>query len=76
MWHHLPPNPYNPHAWVIGAPEIGESTWIGAFTVIDGSGGLQIGRGCDVSAGAQIYTHSTVARAVSTRDRAIADLDR
>ena len=41
----LPPNPYNPHAWVIGEPEIGEGTWIGAFTVIDGSGGLTIGRG-------------------------------
>jgi acetyltransferase-like isoleucine patch superfamily enzyme len=64
-WHHLPANPYNPHAWIIGSPVIGEGTWIGAFTVIDGSGGLEIGRGCDVSAGAQIYTHSTVARAVS-----------
>ena len=41
----LPPNPWNPHAWVIGDPEIGEGTWIGAFTLIDGSGGLRIGRG-------------------------------
>ena len=36
-------------------------------TVIDGSGGLTIGSGCDISAGAQIYTHSTVARCVSDR---------
>ncbi len=64
-WHHLPDNPYNPHAWIVGEPEIGEGCWIGAFTVIDGSGGLTIGRGCDISAGAQIYTHSTVRRAVS-----------
>jgi acetyltransferase-like isoleucine patch superfamily enzyme len=66
-WHHLPPNDYNPHAWFVGEPEIGEGCWIGAFTVIDGSGGLSIGRGCDVSAGAQIYSHSTVGRVVSER---------
>ncbi|WP_346621878.1 acyltransferase [Blastococcus montanus] len=63
----LPPNPFNPHAWVSGDPEIGEGTWIGAFTVIDGSGGLTIGRGCDISSGAQIYTHSSVRRCVSGR---------
>ena len=60
-------NPYNPHAWIIGKPEIGEGTWIGAFTVLDGSGGLRIGRGCDVSCGVHIYTHSTVRRCVSGR---------
>lgn len=64
-WHHLPANPYNPHAWFVGEPVIGEQCWIGAFTVIDGSGGLSIGRGCDISAGAQIYSHSTVRRALS-----------
>jgi acetyltransferase-like isoleucine patch superfamily enzyme len=63
----LPANPYNPHAWVSGEPEIGVGTWIGAFTVIDGSGGLTIGTGCDVSSGAQIYTHSSVKRCVSGR---------
>lgn len=63
--HHLPSNPYNPHAWIVGEPEIGEGVWIGAFTVIDGSGGLVIGAGCDISAGAQIYSHSTVERCVS-----------
>jgi acetyltransferase-like isoleucine patch superfamily enzyme len=63
----LPPNPYNPHAWIIGAPSIGDGTWIGAFTVIDGSGGLVIGSGCDISCGAQIYTHSSVKRCVSGR---------
>lgn len=65
IWHHLPANPYNPHAWFVGQPEIGEHCWIGAFTVIDGSGGLSIGSGCDISAGAQIYTHSTVGRVLS-----------
>jgi acetyltransferase-like isoleucine patch superfamily enzyme len=63
----LPANSYNNHAWIVGEPEIGEGTWIGAFTVIDGSGGLKIGRGCDISCGAQIYTHSSVRRCVSGR---------
>ena len=66
-WHHLPDNPYNPHAWIVGEPVIGEGCWIGAFTVIDGSGGLTIGRGCDITAGAQVYSHSTVRRVVSNR---------
>ena len=35
--------------------------------MVDGSGGLTIGRGCDVSCGVQIYTHSTVRRCVSGR---------
>ncbi|SFB02463.1 Hexapeptide repeat of succinyl-transferase [Amycolatopsis marina] len=63
----LPPNPYNAHAWISGDPEIGAGTWIGAFTVVDGSGGLRIGKGCDVSCGVQIYTHNTVRRCVSGR---------
>lgn len=63
----LPENPYNPHAWVIGDPAIGDGTWIGAFTIIDGSGGLVIGQGCDISSGVHIYTHSSARRCVSGR---------
>jgi len=63
----LPPNPYHEHAWIVGEPTIGEGTWIGAFTVIDGSGGLTIGSGCDISAGVQVYTHSSARRCVSGR---------
>ncbi|HTL69064.1 MAG TPA: acyltransferase [Lacunisphaera sp.] len=63
----LPPNPYNPFCWIAGEPEIGEGTWIGAFTLIDGLGGLKIGRGCNVSSGAQILSHSTVRRCVTGR---------
>lgn len=70
----IPENPYNPHAWVIGSPSIGEGTWIGAFTVIDGSGGLVIGTGCDISSGVQIYTHSTAKRCVS--GRSYSEIDR
>jgi acetyltransferase-like isoleucine patch superfamily enzyme len=63
----LPPNPYNPQAWITGTPEIGEGTWIGAFVLVDGLGGLKIGRGCNISSGAQILSHSTVRRCVTER---------
>jgi acetyltransferase-like isoleucine patch superfamily enzyme len=63
----LPENPYNEHAWIIGSPTIGSGTWIGAFTLIDGSGGLTIGEGCDISSGVHIYTHSSAMRCVSGR---------
>jgi acetyltransferase-like isoleucine patch superfamily enzyme len=65
--HGIPANRFNPHCWITGTPEIGEGTWIGAFTLIDGQGGLTIGRGCDVSTGAQILTHSTVRRCLTER---------
>ena len=63
----LPANAYHEQSWFVGEPTIGEGTWIGAFTVIDGSGGLTIGSGCDISAGVQIYTHSSARRCVSGR---------
>jgi len=69
----LPPNPYNPLCWVAGKPEIGEGTWIGAFTLIDGLGGLKIGRGCNISSGAQVLSHSTVRRCVTERKYSITD---
>jgi len=65
--HGIPENRYNPHAWITGTPQIGDGTWIGAFTLIDGLGGLTIGRGCDISSGVQILTHSTARRCVSER---------
>jgi acetyltransferase-like isoleucine patch superfamily enzyme len=63
----LPQNTYNPYCWIAGSPEIGEGTWIGAFTLIDGLGGLKIGRGCNIASGAQILSHSTVRRCVTER---------
>lgn len=65
--HGFPRNRFNPHCWITGEPEIGAGTWIGAFTLIDGQGGLKIGRGCDISSGAQILTHSTVRRCLTER---------
>lgn len=63
----LPPNRFNPLCWVVGEPRVGEGCWIGAFTLIDGSGGLEIGKGCDISSGAQILTHSSMRRTVTER---------
>ncbi len=66
--HGIPPNPYNPHAWILGAPVIGEGTWIGAFTLVDAlHAGVTIGKGCNISSGAQIISHSTVHRCISER---------
>ncbi|HEY1793753.1 MAG TPA: acyltransferase [Opitutaceae bacterium] len=63
----IPTNPYNPFCWITGAPKIGEGTWIGAFTLIDGLGGLTIGKECNISSGAQILSHSTARRCVTER---------
>jgi acetyltransferase-like isoleucine patch superfamily enzyme len=64
----LPPNHWNALCWVVGEPEVGEGCWIGAFTLVDGSGGLRIGKGCDISSGAQILTHSSMRRTVTERE--------
>jgi acetyltransferase-like isoleucine patch superfamily enzyme len=45
---------------VIGDVRMGEHTWVGPFTILDGSGGLSIGKYCSLSSGVQIYTHDTV----------------
>jgi len=53
-------------AHVFGDVTVGQNTWIGPFTVLDGSGGgLRIGSHCSISAGVQIYTHDTVDWATS-----------
>ncbi|TFD69489.1 acyltransferase [Cryobacterium ruanii] len=69
----IPANPYHEQAWIIGKPTIGAGTWIGAFTVIDGSGGLTIGEGCDIASGVHIYTHSSAMRCVSGREQPMVD---
>src|SRR5688572_16453516 len=35
---------------VIGDVKVGKDCWIGPFTILDGSGGLEIGDGCTISA--------------------------
>ena len=66
--HGIPPNPYNPHAWILGKPKIGADTWIGPFTLIDAKHAkVTIGRGGNIATGAQIISHSTVRRCISER---------
>lgn len=48
------------HSYVYGDVRVGENTWIGPYTLLDGSGGLIIGAYCSISAGVHIYTHDTV----------------
>lgn len=56
---------YNSAA-VYGDVRVGARTWIGPYTLLDGSGGgLAIGSFCSISTGVQIYTHDTVLWALS-----------
>ena len=52
-------------ATLIGNVRIGEHTWIGPFSLLDGGGGLEIGRFCSISTGCQLLTHDTVKWALS-----------
>ena len=53
-------------ALVFGDVRVGTNTWIGPFTILDGSGGgITIGDYCSISAGVHIYTHDTVLWALS-----------
>lgn len=53
-------------AYVYGDVRVGRKTWIGPHTLLDGSGGgITIGEFCSISAGVQIYTHDTVAWALT-----------
>lgn len=48
------------NSYVFGDVKVGSNTWIGPFTLLDGSGGLTIGDFCSISAGVHIYSHNTV----------------
>jgi len=50
---------------ILGNVTVGKNCWIGPFTLLDGSGGLTIGDGCDISTGVQIYSHDTVDRVLT-----------
>ncbi len=53
------------NSYVFGDVKVGKNTWIGMFRLLDGSGGLEIGDNCSISAGVHIYTHDSVRRAIS-----------
>lgn len=58
-------NVYN-SAFILEPVSVAEGTWVGPWVLLDGSGGgIRIGQGCNISAGAHIYTHDTVLACVS-----------
>lgn len=50
---------------IIGDVKVGENTWVGPNVILDGSGGLEIGSNCSISAGVQIYSHDSLKWAIS-----------
>ncbi len=45
--------------------EVGEHTWIGPNTLLDGSGGLRIGSWCSIGPAVQLYSHDSALTALS-----------
>lgn len=52
-------------SYIFGEVRVGDNTWIGPFTIIDGSGGLSVGDNCTLAAGVHIYTHDNVGQTVT-----------
>lgn len=50
---------------VLGNVKVGKNTWIGPNVILDGSGHLEIGSNCSISAGVQIYSHDSIKWAIS-----------
>lgn len=54
------------NSYVFGDVRVDAKTWIGPHVILDGSGGtLSIGSTCSISAGVQIYTHDSIAWALT-----------
>ena len=53
------------NVYIYGDPKVGKNVWIGPLVILDATGGLEIGDGCDIGCNVMIFTHSTHARAVS-----------
>jgi acetyltransferase-like isoleucine patch superfamily enzyme len=51
---------------VIGEVKIGSDCWIGPYTILDGSGELEIGNYSTISAGVHIYTHDNLKSTLSS----------
>jgi acetyltransferase-like isoleucine patch superfamily enzyme len=50
---------------ILGDVKVGRNCWIGPGTILDGQGQLIIGHHVDVGAGAHLYTHNTIERALT-----------
>jgi acetyltransferase-like isoleucine patch superfamily enzyme len=53
------------NSYVYGKPTVGKGVWIGPYTILDATGGLEIGDGTEISCGVMIFSHSTHLRTVS-----------
>lgn len=51
---------------VIGEVKIGSDCWVGPYTILDGSGELEIGNYTTISAGVHIYTHDNLKSTLSS----------
>ena len=64
----LPENPYHELAWIApGSRRSARAAGSGRSRIIDGLGGLKLGKGCNVSSGAHVLSHSTARRCVSEK---------
>ena len=50
---------------IVGDVSIGENTWVGPYTALDGTGGLVIGKFCSISSKVNIISHDSVKWALS-----------
>jgi acetyltransferase-like isoleucine patch superfamily enzyme len=50
---------------ILGQVTVGRHCWIGPSTILDGQGGLTIGDYVDIGAGAHVYSHNTINRALT-----------
>lgn len=50
---------------ILGEVSVGKNTWIGPNVILDGSGGLDIGDFVSISAGVQIYSHTSIAQSTT-----------
>lgn len=53
----LPPNKYNPLAWISPEVKIGDNCWIGAGCVVVGN--IEIGNNVSLACGVKIFDHDT-----------------
>ena len=51
---------------VIGEVKVGSDCWIGPYTILDGSGGLEIGDYSTISSGVHLYSHDNVKSTLSS----------
>jgi acetyltransferase-like isoleucine patch superfamily enzyme len=59
------------NSYVYGDVKVGKETWIGPYTIIDGTGKLLIGNYCTISAGVHIYTHDNLKATLTGKTKKI-----